>query len=106
MRERVIAQDCENFVETAMNLTVSTKIIHIDGETINNFKDTDPFQNTLPVNGMSKMHVIFVDGHEIADTDILIPSTLAYLPLSQLAKRVNSLDASTDDELNVQGKKG
>ena len=81
--ERIIVQDCESFVETAKTLTTSTKIIHISEATIQKFRETDPFENVVPVNGISKMHVMFVDSnntflwqnsefHKTAEPDIML----------------------------------
>ena len=100
---RVIVQDCESFMKIARSLTVSTKVVHIDGETINNFNDADLFQNTLPVNGILKMPVSCLwmatkwrnFGEICFIKKTADPDTWSHpcqgLPQSQLAKRVHQI---------------
>ena len=52
------------FVNAARNLVKSTKIFHIDKAAITAYKNTNPFDSTCDVSGISKMHVMQVSENE------------------------------------------
>ena len=61
-KDRAIVQDSESFAKLAKKLSESTEIIHITAEEVNAYKDSNPFNNSVPVHGISKMHVMKSDG--------------------------------------------
>ena len=56
----IIIQDCESFLNAARNLIKIAKILHVDEAAIIAYKNTNPFDNTCDVTGISKMHVMQV----------------------------------------------
>ena len=61
-KDRPIVKDSESFAELAQKLVPSTKIKHFSDEEIANYKKTNPFRNSISVNGIFNMHVTTVDG--------------------------------------------
>ena len=62
-KNRLIVQDTERFA-SAKKLISSTKIIHIGEPEIVSYKDRNPFEGAIEVKGISKMHVMEVDGEK------------------------------------------
>ena len=63
-KNRLIVQDAESFASAAKKLISSTKIIHIREPEIVPYKDKNPFEGAVEVKGISKMHVMEVDGEK------------------------------------------
>ena len=63
-KNRLIVQDAEGFAYAAKKLISSTKIIHIGEPEIVTYKDRNPFQGAIEVKGISKMHIMEVDGEK------------------------------------------
>ena len=63
-KNRLNVQDAESFASAAKKLISSTKIIHIGEPEIVTYKDRNPFQGAIEVKGISKMHIMEVDGEK------------------------------------------
>ena len=63
-KNRLIVQDAESFASAAKKLISSTKTIHNGEPEIVTYKDGNPFEGAIEVNGISKMHVMEVDGEK------------------------------------------
>ena len=63
-KNHLIVQDTESFASAAKKLISSTKIIHIGEPEIVTYKDRNPFEGGIEVKGISKMHVMEVDGEK------------------------------------------
>lgn len=111
---RVIVQDCESFMTIARSLTVSTKVVHIDGETINNFNDTSVSEHSSCKWHLENACVMFVDGHKMTKlwrnllyqknswSWHLIPSMSGSTSITVSQEGPpNSLVASIDDKLKL-----
>ena len=61
-KDRPIIQDSESFAELVQMLVSDTKIQHFSDEERANYKKTNPFRNSIFVNGILNMHVMAVDG--------------------------------------------
>ena len=61
-KNRMVVQDAESFADAASKLMTSTKIIHIDEETITSYREKNSFDDAIDVKGISKIHVMEVDG--------------------------------------------
>ena len=61
-KDRPIVQDSESFAKLAKELSESTTIVHVSKEEVNAYKDSNPFSKSIPVHGISKMHVMKSDG--------------------------------------------
>lgn len=61
-KDRPIVQDSESFARLAKELSQSTTIVHVSNEEVNAYKELDPFSNSIPVHGISKMHVMKSNG--------------------------------------------
>ena len=61
-KDRSIIQDSESCREFTQMVVPSTKIKHFSDEEIANYKKTNPFRNSISVNGIFNMYVIAVDG--------------------------------------------
>ena len=57
-KDSLVVQDCKSFVQAAKKLLKSTSIIHIDRAAIEIYKESQPFNNVLAVNGIFKMCMI------------------------------------------------
>ena len=61
-KDRSIIQDSESLAKLTQKLVPSTKIKHFTVEEIANDKNTNPFKNSISVNGIFNTHVMGVDG--------------------------------------------
>ena len=61
-KDRPIVQDSESFAKLAKELSQSTTIIHVTAEEVNAYKKSNSFRNSVPVHGISKIHVMKSDG--------------------------------------------
>ena len=61
-KDRPNVQDSESFAKLAQKLVPTTNIKHFSEKDIVSYKKTDPFKNSIPVNGIFNMHVMVVDG--------------------------------------------
>ena len=57
-----IVQDSESFAKLANELLESTTIIHVTKEEVSAYKDSNPFGKSVPIHGISNMHVMKSDG--------------------------------------------
>ena len=57
-KEKIIVQDAESFCKLAKELSKSTTVIYISDDDVEAYKRTDPFADSVPVPGISKMHVM------------------------------------------------
>ena len=57
-KEKIIVQDAESFCIFAKELSKSTTVICISNDDVEAYKRTDPFADSVPVPGISKMHVM------------------------------------------------
>ena len=57
-KEKIIVQDAESFCKLAKELSKSTTVIYISSDDVEAYKRTDPFADSVPVPGISKMHFI------------------------------------------------
>ena len=62
-KDRAIVQDAESFAKVADKVTVNTEVKHVGNDKIKAYKESDPFNNSVPVKGIFKMHVMFADGN-------------------------------------------
>ena len=56
-----IVHDAESFCKLAKQLNQQTTVIHVPTEEVEKYKDTNPFAESVPVNGIFKMHVMHSD---------------------------------------------
>ena len=59
-KDRIIVEDSLSFANAAAQLVPSAKIIHVTPEQIAEYKNTDPFKNAKPVNGILSMYIMSV----------------------------------------------
>ena len=60
----LIVQDAESFADAAKKVTARTKIIYIGEQEVTAYKQSGPFETAVDVKGISKMHIIEVDGEK------------------------------------------
>ena len=61
-KDRPIVQDSESFAKLTNKLSESTTIIHVTKEELSAYKDSNPFNNSVPIHGISKMLIMKSDG--------------------------------------------
>ena len=61
-KDGAVVQDSESFAKLASELSKSTRVIHVSKEKVYAYRESSPFSKSLPVHGISKMHVIMSDG--------------------------------------------
>ena len=62
-KDRPIVQDSESFAKLANELSESIMIIHVTKEEVSvHTKDSNPFDKSVPIHGISKMHIMKSDG--------------------------------------------
>ena len=60
-KNQSIAQDVEHFCKLAKQLNQATTAIHVSVEEVEKYQDTNSFADSVPVNGILKMHVMWSD---------------------------------------------
>ena len=67
-KDRPIVQDSESFAKLANELSESIMIIHVTKEEVSvHTKDSNPFDKSVPIHGISKMHIMKSDGTKFVD---------------------------------------
>ena len=61
-KKREIVQDAESFCKFASTLCDKTTVIYVGKEEIDNYLSSNPFEYSVPVNGIFKMHIMASDG--------------------------------------------
>ena len=61
-RDHPIVQDSESFAKLANELCKSKTVIHVSKDKVNAYKNSNPLSKSVPVHGISKMHVMKSDG--------------------------------------------
>ena len=64
VKNHPVVQDAQSFASAAKKLISSTKIILIGELQILAYKDSNPFEVAIEVKGISKMHMMEVDGEK------------------------------------------
>ena len=61
-KKREIVQDAESFCKLASTSCNKNTVIYVGKEEIDNYQSLNPFEYSVPVNGIFKMHIMAPDG--------------------------------------------
>ena len=61
-KDCVTVQDAESFCSAASRLCEKTTVIYVASKEIETYKSTNPFETSVQVDGITKMHVICTNG--------------------------------------------
>ena len=112
-RDRIIVQDARSFCQLASRLCDKTTMIHVMADKIDTYKSEDPFANSVPIKGISQMHVISWNGetkhlwlnskHEKSDnkTQISLGNTSAASLVAEVATLTKDTKFSYYDVVKV-----
>ena len=63
-KNHLVVQDAQSFASAAKKLISNTRIIHIGDPKTLFYKDSSSFKGAIKIKGMSKMHMMDVDGEK------------------------------------------
>ena len=95
-KDSLVVQDCESFFKAAKKLLKSTSIIHIDKAALENYKESQSFNNVLAVKGIFKMYAIEVSGSE---TKLWRKCTFQKMALPDIHLKPKKASPETESEI-------